>query len=414
MPNKRGFRQVALFASADAKKPTFLTRGDFEVDEKILLVDDKRKKVYFAAAHPHPAERHIYSADLPAAQQIDAYKAKEPTPVSNATEGGWHTASFDPKGAYLLLSRQGPETVPQHRVVGIDDPSFELTLEDNRALARRASEYVMPASVYYNVTIAGNISVGVRELRPHDFDASGRHRYPVLVNVYGGPNSQMVQQKWQRSNWHNYIACSMGYLVVTIDGRGTGFKGRAFRNLVTERLGQYEADDVTATAAEVARLPYVDEHRIGVWGWSYGGYLTAKLIEKDAGVFNLGMSVAPVTSWRFYDSIYTERYMKVPADNEVGYDRSAVSVTDGFRHSHYLLAQGSADDNVHYQHSAQLLDLLTASKIRGFRFRMFTDSDHSISMRGAYQELHEFLLRMLTDKWGPGGKRRFKWTAPST
>ena len=281
-------------------------------------------------------------------------------------------------------------------------------MEDNRDLARVSSAFVMPSSVYYNITINGTI-ISVRESRPHDFDATGRSRYPVLVNVYGGPNSQMVQQKWQRTNWHDYLACEMGYLVVTIDGRGTGFRGREYRNPITSKFGTYEALDVTEAAGQVARLPYVDEKRIGVWGWSFGGYLTSKLIERDSGIFNLGMSVAPVTSWRFYDSIYTERYMKTPSLNSDGYDEASVHVTDGFRHSHFLLAQGSGDDNVHFENSAHLLDLLTAQKVRGFRFRMFTDSDHSMSVRGAYQELHEYMLKFLTEKWGPGGRRVLKW-----
>ncbi|KDN43691.1 hypothetical protein K437DRAFT_225471 [Tilletiaria anomala UBC 951] len=408
MPTAQGYRQLALFASATSADPVFLTQGKWEIDGNIKHVDIERKRVYFIAAHPLPSERHLFYVALPDAKQLSTYRAQDPIPLTDTSTGGWNTVSFDPKGAYYLLSSQSPDDPPARRVIGVDDRAFNYVLEDNRALRRISAEYVMPTKLYYNITTPSGANISVSELRPHDFDASGRNSYPVLVNVYGGPNSQMVQQKWQRSDWHQYVACEMGYLVATIDGRGTGFKGRLNRNPVTTRLGDVESLDVTEAAHQLSRLPYVDERRIGIWGWSYGGYLTSKVIERDSGVFNLGMSVAPVTSWRFYDSIYTERYMKLPTDNMQGYEKSGLHATDGFKHSHFLIAQGSADDNVHFQNSAHLLDMLTGAKVRGFRFRMFTDSDHSISMRGAYQELHEYLLSFLSEKWGPGGKRRFR------
>ena len=408
LPSASGFRHIAIFSSADAGEPVFITDGQWEVDGDIKHVDLERKRVYFVAAHPLPAERHVFYAEIPDLRSLSSFRPKSPVVLSDLQQGGWNDVSFDPKGAYYLLSHTSPNQVPSDRIIGIADPSFEHVLEDNRDLARRSAEFVMPTEIYYNVTTVNGTVISVKELRPHDFDASGRTHYPVLVNVYGGPNSQMVQEKWNRGNWHQYVACEMGYLVITIDGRGTGFRGRDYRKPVTNQLGTVEATDVSAAAAQLARLPYVDARRIGIWGWSFGGYLTAKVIERDAGVFNLGMSVAPVTSWRFYDSIYTERYMNVPGLNTQGYSDSGVHPTDGFRHAHFLLAQGSADDNVHFENSAHLLDMLTAAKVRGFRFRMFTDSDHSIGMRGAYQELHEFLLSFLSEKWGPGGKRRFR------
>jgi dipeptidyl aminopeptidase len=163
-------------------------------------------------------------------------------------------------------------------------------------------------------------------------------------------------------------------IVVTVDNRGTGFKGRGFRNWVRDNLGNYEVIDQVNVAREWAKRRYIDQTAIGIQGWSYGGYLTSKVIEADSGIFTLGMAVAPVTNWEYYDSIYTERYMSTPEENEMGYVGSAVNNVTAFNHADFLLAHGSGDDNVHYANTASLLKKFTQSAVRNFRFRMFTDS----------------------------------------
>lgn len=229
------------------------------------------------------------------------YQVADPVPLTNMTEPSWYDANFDPKGAFYVLDYRGPN-IPIQRVRGLDDPSFDLILQDNEMLHRVSALYVKPQIVFYNITTDDGIEVSIKEIRPHDFDASGRTLYPVLVRVYGGPNSQMVHSRYERDDWHQYLACGLGYVVAVVDGRGTGFKGREFRSPVTGNLGDLEAVDVIASGQKLASLPYIDEKRVGIWGWSYGGYLTNKVIEKDSAVFNLGMAVAPVTSWNFYDS----------------------------------------------------------------------------------------------------------------
>jgi dipeptidyl aminopeptidase len=155
-----------------------------------------------------------------------------------------------------------------------------------------------------------------------------------------------------------------------------------------------------------AAKDYVDSKRIGIWGWSYGGFMASKVAEADAGIHTLSMAVAPVISWRMYDSIYTERYMNLPNLNIGGYVNASISNVTAFDKVDYLLAHGSGDDNVHYANSAHMLDMLTQAQIRNFRFRMFTDSDHSMSKRGAYRELYETLTAFLIEKWGKGPRRR--------
>lgn len=411
-----GFRHLAYYDSSSSDQPTFLTQGAWEIAE-LKHVDARRGRAYFIAARPTPALRNLYYVELPdwkkSAGTPAAYTVKEPIALTDVSKPGSYDVSFDPKGAYYVLNYLGPD-VPYQKVVGVDDAKFELMLEENTLLRQMSSQYVKPSNTFYQLVLNSTMPDGsravasVQEIRPHDFDASGATKYPVLVRVYGGPDSQLVDARWNRADWHQYVASTLGYIVVVVDGRGTGFKGQAYRASVAGNLGDVEAQDVNDAAKLISTLPYVDENRIGLWGWSYGGYLTGKSVELDRSVFSLAVSVAPVTDWRFYDSVYTERYMKSPKSNRKGYETAAIHVNTAFAKTKYLLMQGSADDNVHFSNSAHLLDLLTKAKVRGFRFRMFTDSAHSMGVRGAYRELFEEMTSFLRENWGPGGKRQPK------
>ncbi|CAO1615015.1 unnamed protein product [Parajaminaea phylloscopi] len=409
--DEHGFKHVAYFADASTPTPTFLTSGAWEVDQ-LLHVDTKRGKVYFSAAKPAHYRRHVFSIDLPTSGGSITAVSSPTDLVGDAHPDRSFEADFDPKGAYYKLRETGPN-VPTVKVIGVDDTSFEWVAESNNQARDVTAQYLRSHQVYYNVTIidaqSGKpLSTTVQEIRPHDFDPNVR--YPVLLNVYGGPEAQQVKHAYGRDHWHEYLANHLGYIVAVVDGRGTGFKGSEYSNGVTQQLGRLEVQDLVATASKMRDLSYVDEKRIGLWGWSYGGYFTLKALEADSGVLSLGMAVAPVTSWRFYDSVYTERYMKSPAkgENEAGYANSSVHITEGFRNAKLLLAHGTGDDNVHFESSAHMLDLLTAASVRGFWFRAFTDSTHAIRTRNAYRELHQWMTEFLMTQWGAGGKRQFK------
>ena len=273
------------------------------------------------------------------------------------------------------MQYRGPE-VPWQRLIQTGQDGFSELLEGNAELNSTLSEFLRPI-VTRTTIISDDNELNLVQITPPNFDASGRKKYPVLIRVYGGPGSQMVSNLWSR-DWHTYLACEKKYIIVLVDGRGTGFKGRKLRNPVTDDLGHWEVVDQIAAAREMVKRVYVDRTRIGIWGWSYGGYMTCKTLEADSGIFTLGMAVAPVTDWRYYDSIYTERYMRTPEENPEGYERSAVNNMTGFGNADFLLAHGTGDDNVHFMNSASLVDKLTQSKTRGWRFRMFTDSSVSL------------------------------------
>ncbi|KAJ1026339.1 hypothetical protein NDA16_002426 [Ustilago loliicola] len=344
-----GYRHLAYYDIAASDQPIFLTKGRWEI-AALKHIDAKRGRAYFVAARPTPALRNVYYVELPDWKQsasADDYKVKEPVALTDVSKPGSYDVSFDPKGAYYALNYQGPD-VPYQKVVGVDDTKFELMLEENKMLREISSQYVKPSNTFYQLVLNSTMPddspalASVKEIRPHDFDPSGATKYPVLMRVYGGPDSQLVDARWNRADWHQYVASTLGYIVVVVDGRGTGFKGQAYRASVAGNLGDLEAQDVNEAAQLLSTLPYVDEKRIGLWGWSFGGYLTGKSVERDRNLFSLAISVAPVTKWEFYDSVYTERYMKSPLTNQKGYGKAAIHVNTAFAKTKYFLMQGAS------------------------------------------------------------------------
>ncbi|KAL1706994.1 dipeptidyl peptidase IV N-terminal region-domain-containing protein [Schizophyllum commune] len=411
VPTKEGYNHIALFPVADTAEPVWLTSGEWEVTGSIKGVGQNSKDewvVYFEAANPMSTARNLYSVPIPSNPSSSAVSDITPLTYSEdaplAEQEAYYSTSFSPEAGFYLLSYKGPG-VPYQKVVHVGDEEFQYTLTTNDRLSNVTAEFETPTIIRGTIEIDG-VELNYREIRPPRMDDSGRTKYAVLFNVYGGPGSQTVDLRFAGYDWHGYLACGLQYIVVAVDGRGTGFKGRGLRSVVKGDLGFWETQDQVAAARIWAGRNYVDPRRIGIWGWSYGGFMAGKVVEADAGIHSLAMSVAPVTSWRLYDSIYTERYMNTPELNPGGYVNASITDVEPFKKVDYLLAHGTGDDNVHFANSAHLLDMFVKGHVRDYAFRMFTDSDHAIRTRGAYRELHEFLTGFLLEKWGKGGRKR--------
>lgn len=384
---------LAYFSPLNSSVPTMLTKGDWEVDGGAAAVDLQNNLVYFVAAKEAPGQRHLYSVKL------DGSGMESLVPTN---EAAYWSAAFSSGAGYITLTYQGPG-IPHQKVVSTpaNSEKIDQTLEDNKALAQMASSHELPHQVFSNVTVDG-YALQVVERRPPHFDP--KKKYPVLFYLYGGPGSQMVNRGFH-VDFQSYIASSLGYIVVTVDGRGTGFIGRKARTIVRNELGKYEAHDQIATAKMWSEKAYVDSSRMAIWGWSYGGFMTLKVLEMDAGeTFKYGMSVAPVTDWRFYDSIYTERYMRMPQNNPLGYARTAINnVTAIAQNVRFLIMHGVADDNVHMQNTLTLLDKFDLAGIENYDVHVFPDSDHSIFFHNAnhivYDKLAKWLVNAFNGEW---------------
>ncbi|KEZ46365.1 putative dipeptidyl-aminopeptidase B [Scedosporium apiospermum] len=394
---------LAYFTPLDNPEPKILTSGDWEVVNAPSAIDLANNLVYFVSTKESSIQRHVYSVKL---------DGTDLTPVTNVTEEAYYGVSFSSGAGYALLNYQGP-SVPWHKVVSTpsnnpDDPPYEHVLETNEKLRRMVKTYDVPALRYGTVEVDG-VHLNYVERLPPNFNPA--RKYPVLFFQYSGPGSQQVNKRFS-VNYQSFVASSLGYVVVTVDGRGTGFIGRKARVLIRGNLGRWESHDQIAAGKHWAAKPYIDPSRLAIWGWSFGGFNTLKTLEVDAGeTFSYGVAVAPVTDWRLYDSIYTERYMRTPQENPEGYAATAISnasalagPTDGSGGIvRFMIMHGTADDNVHVQNTLKLLDELDLAGARNYDVHVYPDSNHGIYFHKAnsalYHRLTDWLINAFNGEW---------------
>ena len=375
---KSGFRHIYLY-SKKTNSLTALTKGEYEITE-VLGVDEKNRVVYFISQEGSPLEKQLYSVD---------FSGKKKRRIT--TEKGVHNISFSPGFEYYTDTYSNAN---KPSVVDLKKTSTGLSvriLMENKSLVDKLEE-IKPSKIdFLKFTTSQNTELNAWMIKPTNFDTS--KKYPVLLTIYGGPGSQQVIDNWNGTNyfWYQLLA-QQGYVIVCVDGRGTGGRGAAFKKITQLKLGKYETEDLIETAKYLQSQNYVDSSRIGIFGWSFGGYLSSLAITKGADYFKAAIAVAPVTNWRYYDNIYTERYMGLPQDNGRGYDENAPAYFANLLKGNYLLIHGTADDNVHLQNTIEMQRaLINANK----QFEVFYYPDKNHSIYGGITRYH--LYKMMTD-----------------
>ena len=393
-----GWAHIYLFpVNGPASNNITLTSGEWEV-RSVLSVDTQRQLVYYTSTEHHSTESHLYSV---------SYATLKKTSLVDDTEAGWWSASFSSNNGYYLLNYGGPD-VPYQELYSVNSTTPISAVTSNQALVDRIQDYNLPNTTWTQIGPVPDTDymLNVKITYPPNFDPS--KKYPIMFTPYGGPNSQRATKAYTTPNWNLFVAADpeLQYILYTIDNRGGAFQGREFRSTVTEQLGILEAkDQIWAANYLIENNDFIDADHVALWGWSFGGFLTAKVLETqgaDAGPFTLGLITAPVTDWRFYDSMYTERYMRVPETNAAGYESTAIRNTEGFKNvaGGFSIMHGIGDDNVHYQHTAALVDLLVGDGVSPEKmdWRAYTDSDHSIAYNGANVDLYKHLSGKLYDE----------------
>lgn len=362
---RTGYNHLYLYSYAGALTRQ-ITSGDFDVT------------AYYGFEGKTPAtQRYFYQSTANGAinRTVSAVDLKGRV-ATIGPEKGSVSASFSPDMAYMTLAVSDAATPPAYDLYATKGMKRVRHLLDNSAYL--ASYPKLPAKEFFTMTTDGGVTLNGFMIKPADFNAS--RRYPVIMSQYSGPGSQEVLNRWTM-NWDYYFA-SKGYIVITVDGRGTGGRGRDFKTIVYRSLGHYETIDQVAAARYAASLPYVDASRIGIYGWSYGGYETLMAASAPDCPYRAAVAVAPVTSWRYYDSIYTERYMLTPRENEDGYYESSPINHVGRMNIPLLIMHGTADDNVHLSNTIEYVSALQASG-RMCDMLLFPNMNHSIYGCGA-------------------------------
>jgi dipeptidyl-peptidase 4 len=373
-----GFKHLYLYSN-EGKLVQKITTGNYEV-AAFLGVDEKQKTLYYSSTEPSPLERHLYSISL---------DGKKKTRLSNAA--GTHTINMSNDFQYYIDYHNNitqPTIVNLYQVKG---NTLVKALEKNEALSKTAEDYHLATKEFFSYKTTDGTSLDGFLLKPKDFDSN--KKYPVLLYQYSGPNTQNVSNAWGGSHYYFHLMLvQKGIIVAVIDTRGTGAHGERFKKLTYKQLGKYELEDHLEGAKYLSSLPYVDAKRLGIWGWSYGGYISSLAMTKGAGVFKVGIAVAPVTNWRYYDNIYTERFLQRPQENSSGYDDNSPSTYASKLQGDFLLIHGTGDDNVHFQNSVVLEEALINA---GKQFRSFYYPDKHHGIQGGKTRLH--LYSMMAD-----------------
>ena len=382
---KDGYHHLYHY-NAQGKLLSQLTRGNWEVT-RFYGYNPKTNEVFFQSTEKGSTLRTLYAVDI---------KGKKKRCLADS-EGTNH-ATFSGDFSLFIRSFSSHTTPPQYTLHQTRTGKELRTILNNQSLTELLQSYALPQKEFLTIETA-NGTFNAYMLKPTDFDP--QKKYPLLMYQYSGPGSQEVANRWWDMNdyWHAMLT-QKGYIVLCVDGRGTGYRGADFKKSTYLQLGKYEVADQTEVAKTVARYPYIDGNRIGIWGWSFGGFMASNCLFQHPEVFKMAIAVAPVTNWRFYDTIYTERFMRTPQENPQGYDDNSPITYASKLRGKYLLIHGSADDNVHVQNAMVLINALVSFQ-KDFDWRIYPDKDHGIydntgsTRYQLYTQMTNFILNNL-------------------
>lgn len=374
----------AYMHSPDGKIISQITKGAPGIAD-LKGVDEDNRTIYFAAFESAPYNRDIFSV------RFDGSDRKK-----LSVKDGFNNALFTSKFKYYILSNSDANTPSTQILCGINGREVKV-LNENKKLKDKLKDYNLTKKEIFSFKTSDGTELFGWMMKPVNMDET--KKYPLLMYVYGGPGSQMVLNAWGGADYMWYqMLCQKGYVVVCVDGRGTGGRGSEFEKQVYRQIGKFELNDQIEAAKYFGGLNFIDKDRIGIWGWSYGGYMSSLCITAGSEYFKLAVAVAPVTSFRFYDNIYTERYLGLPQDNPSGYDDFAPLKHAAELKGKFLIVHGSADDNVHYQNTMEFVnELIKANK--QFEMQIYPNRNHSIfggtTRYHLFKRITEYILNNL-------------------
>lgn len=379
---KSGFNHIYLH-DMSGKEVRQITKGDWEVTN-LYGVDEKNKKIFYQSAEESPMERYAYSIPLKGGKSKKLTESK-----------GWNAPQFSSTFSYFVNNHSRINQPSSYTVFNAKGDAVRV-IEDNSKLQNTMKQYGVQPIEFFDFKTSEGVALNGWMLKPDNFDKN--QLYPVFMVEYGGPGSQKVTDTWDSFNyWWYQMLAQKGYIVACVDNRGTGGRGEEFKKMTYLQLGKYETIDQIEGAKWFGKQSFVDKDRIGIFGWSYGGYLSSLCILKGNDVFKAAIAVAPVTSWKWYDTIYTERYMRDTKENEAGYkENSPVYFADRLK-GNYLLVHGMADDNVHFQNAAEMAKALIAAN-KQFDTYYYPNKNHGIYGGPTRLHLYTKMTNFLLDK----------------
>ncbi|CAM4052435.1 MULTISPECIES: S9 family peptidase [Flavobacterium] len=381
---KDGFNHIYHYDKSGKLKKQ-ITSGKWEVTNYYGF-DEKNKTIYYQSVENGSINRDVYSVKI---------NGKSKTRLSSKT--GTNNAIFSPNFQYFINTYSSAINAPLYTLNESKSGNTIKEIVSNNEAEEKLARYNVAPKEFFTLTTEKGHELNAWMIKPKNFDAS--KKYPVFMYQYSGPGSQSVTNQWNSYNdyWY-YMLAQKGYIIVCVDGRGTGYKGAAFKKCTYKELGKFEVEDQIDAAKVIGNYAYVDQSRIGIFGWSYGGFMSSNCIFQGADIFKAAIAVAPVTSWRYYDSIYTERYMQTPQENASGYDNnSPINHVEKLK-GNYLLIHGTADDNVHVQNTMKMVEALIQAN-KQFDWAIYPDKNHGIyggkTRLQLYTKMTNFILEKL-------------------